>query len=306
MFAKVKTFAPFILVMMTMGCGAETRFSGGTGDAYNLQQTDKFTGGVSDGYAPVDITFVVDTSGSMVDEQAKLEKNMATFIDNFLQLSSKIDYQVFFVGKGFKFPDVVNSNSKVSLVDQYVGSFDALVRSVQFLKKEITGDLQPRENALQSLIFITDDESTYMSAAEFKQEIEALNYVSVQVNGFVGLPTSQTTQTCKVEKVGQQYINISKMPEFQGLIQDLCTDNWTPMLDDLAKSILQKVKTNAFKLTSSPDLSEGFKVFVSGQLIPESGYTYNANSNSIVFKKNYEPSAGAQIKIIYFKKYGQN
>jgi hypothetical protein len=173
---------------------------------------------------------------------------------------------------------------------------------VQFLKQDIAGKLKPRENAVQSFIIITDDESKDMSAADFKDEVSGMTYPAININGFVGLETSPTTETCKVENVGQQYIEVSKMPEFDGLIQDLCTDNWTPMLNDLADSILQKVKLNAFKLSASPNLAEGFKVFINGTLVPEDGYSYSAGSNSIVFKKNYEPAAGAAVKIVYMKK----
>ncbi len=292
----------FISASLTAcGSGSEAQFSGDTGDVVTKKQlVDSFVGGVTDGYRPVDISFVVDTSGSMYEEMEKLEANMESFVNAFVPLSSKLDFQVFFIGTNFDFPASVSSNPKFSHVKQNVQSFDGLKRSVDFLSHKYDSTLQPRKEAIQHLIFITDDDSLDMTSDSFKDDAKSLGYSQIHVNGFVGLTKGENSESCIIENVGSVYQDLSKDSEHSGLIQDLCTDDWNAMLDALAKSILSEVALSSFRLSKQAVDKDGFRVLVDGKLVPDYGYTYHASSNSIVFKDGYEPKSGSSIKIYYF------
>lgn len=75
--------------------------------------------------SPVDILFGVDTSGSMYEERAAIEQNMAAFMEQLG--AANIDARVMVMGSGFKFPTNQPAD-KFAVVGTPIGSWDAIGR----------------------------------------------------------------------------------------------------------------------------------------------------------------------------------
>jgi hypothetical protein len=260
---------------------------------------DLFTGSDEAQSSPVDIIFAVDTSGSMRAEKARVEQTMSAFIKHFQDNSKDIDYQLYLMGAGFSFPD--SSAANIQIISQYVGSRDALSKIQKFFEGEITNPLPLRPESSKQLVVITDDNSS-MSAAAFKTYVNgnALLASKTSLNGFVWIEgTSQETSTCTRAKNGSVYQELAADAELAGKISDLCAADWNKLFTDLAKEIITKEVTLSYELTNERDASLPIEVGIDGVKIDESQYSYDKNTNSVVFTAESAPSAEQKIEVKY-------
>lgn len=248
----------------------------------------------------VDVVFAMDTSGSMSDEKASLQTNMAQFITKFETDAKTVDYRIYMIGENFVFP---GGGDKIVKIQQPVNSHDALIVMQNFITGTIPSPMPLRSDSLKQIVVVTDDESEVTSAT-FKTFIQstAILQGKTKFNGFVGLPTSVESATCSLAGIGQQYITLGSDPEVGGLIQDICIADWSKLLKDLASSIITDVTRGSFKLDYPADVGSELVVKVNGSTVSPDVASYDAVLQSVIFKKGSEPPVGAEVMINYTRK----
>lgn len=266
-------------------------------DDGQLQQT--FRGNAISGLQPVDIIFAMDTSGSMDQEKSALQSNMAQFINQFQRTAASLDYQIFMIGDDFNFPA---AGGRINLVQQEVDSNNALAILVDFFQGSLGGSSAVRPNTIKQIVVITDDDAEDVTADGFKSFIQSNPQLNgrTRFNGFVGLPSSQENGQCELASIGNEYIKLGADPSLQGLIQDLCVQNWGQLLTTLASNIISQAQSGgSFVLDYPADTSKKITIQVDGMEVGADVATYNPNSQSIVFASGSEPQSGSELVVTY-------
>ena len=264
----------------------------------NGQVRQLFKGESSKITRSVDIVFSMDTSGSMGDEQASLQTNMTQFISRFETEAKSVDYRIYMIGQNFNFP---GTGDKIIKINQSIGSSNSLEVLQNFFSGVIPNPTPLRQDSLKQIVVVTDDEAAGGTGAAFKSFLasHAAFQGKTKFNGFVGLPTSVENAACSLAGIGQQYITLGSDPQFAGLIQDICSPDWSKLLKDLASSIITDVTRGSFKLDFPVDVSTTIEVLVNGSVVEAGIVIYEAASQSITFQKGKEPPPGAEVVVIY-------
>ncbi len=316
--------AMVLSVVLSTSCGQNgASFSGGTGtrqqppapvpeeeqkpQALYSQVTDRFLGAENRKTEKTDIVVVMDTSGSMDTEKTFLEKNMDGFIHDLIQMGID-DYQVFMVGTNFNFPDEVNANPHFSHLNVFVDSWNALDVITNMLKgdyaKLYQKELRLRPEAKTHFIVISDDNASTPTGI-FKTQVKALSEFKLEniiLHGLVGLPESNVTPTCTIAQYGKAYQELAVSLPNKGLVQDLCDDDWSALLSNLAGYIISKISTQKFSLTRPLEADESVEVRINGVVIRDENYAIDFATNELQFKAGREPRDGAVIEVTYTTK----
>ena len=277
-------FTPFFLaLLMTSACKPSGGFSGAGGkkdaEATPVQAVESFTIG-EPGSGKVDLALFLDTSDSMNEERAALLAGFQRFVDSLADGDGGLDYQVFIVGLTSKISVNLKDKSRLDMRNSEVNSHSGLWNAYHFLEgntdKVPSGTLRLRPEAIKELLFLTDDDATGITAANFgpylRDNAKALG--SVRVNGFVGLPTSATSDRCKVAAIGQSYISLGEDPKIGGTIADICNSDWDSLLSDLAEQVRSRSgRGTAVYLKGKPPAAK-LTVTVDGAAF--NAYTYDA------------------------------
>ena len=271
---------------------------------------ERFSAGGQPNAAPVDLLFMMDTSGSMRPKQQKLESSLAALASRFVSTAQNVDYQIFMVGDRFNFPQNVPQN-KFAMVNMHVDSHDALKISAQVLSGSFSANLRLRPEANKELVIITDDEAYEVDANAFKQLIAPIRAQlgKLHVHGIIGLRQQGgilggilggASGDCNIPNVGTQYQALSNDPEFRGLIQDVCAPDWGPLIDNLALKVIETRNQTKYPLQQGrPVNPAAIQVVVNGAPLPPGSFSYLAAENAIVFPDASAPPAGSTIEINY-------
>ncbi len=298
----------FLLALATIGCN-DTEFASKqatktTPTALNAEGSIIELFSASDGpKTPIDIVFVVDTSGSMREEQKRLRLNMANFISSFSQTGSHLDYQIFVIDQSFSIPAGMDS-ARIASVNAFVNSNNALSVLAQFLSGQFSSTLVRRSNAALEAVILTDDNAgrSYLVASTFRSLLQT-QYPTLKfhLHGVVGLPSSINNTWCSVASVGSEYMTLGADPTYGGLILDICTEDWSGLLSRLGQQIATNNQQSTFVLKATPDLSKKREVYVNNRPLSPNEYQINAASRQLSFNPNVL-TGNAQIKIIYTSK----
>jgi hypothetical protein len=277
------------VALSLVNCGDSSAFRGKSAD---------FDAG--DEINPADVIFLVDTSGSMDEEKSRLEKNMEKFLNKFFVERKTFDYQMFLIGNDFDFPSGVTKNPKVNLISRNVQSNDALDIAQEFLEGSLTAPtLAVRENATKEIVVITDDNAFGGGVDYFNSRVAANDGAPLRVNGFVGFKFGINTFTCIIAAVGQAYIDVAKKSKKPGLIQDLCNDDWSAIMDNLGESITQ-ASDIVMVLEQTLDEAEKVNVVVDGVEIPTTDFSYNKDKNSITIPRKDKNLKYEHVAVQYY------
>ena len=271
---------------------------------------ERFSAGGSQNSVPVDLIFVMDTSGSMKPKTQKLEQAMQALVSRFLSTAANVDYQIFMVGTGFNFPSNV-PQGKVGMVSIYVDSHNALDISSGFLLGRYSSTISLRKAASKELVIITDDEAYKVDANAFRSLIAPAkeSIGKLHVHGIIGL--SQTpggilggilgpSGVCSIPNVGAQYQALANDPEYKGLIQDVCAPDWGPLIDNLALKVIENKSQTKYPLQlGRPKDPQSIAVTVNGAAVPPGGFSYLAAENAIVFPDASAPASGSSVEVVY-------
>ena len=271
--------------------------------ATTLTQTDTFVLERQGAPKKVDLVFIVDTSGSMVQEKASLEAGLATFINRFLTANPDVDYRLFLIGSTvFQFPLSVVLNPQVAVIRHDVGSYDSLHVARSFLKGELVAADNPikfRADALKELIFATDDDtaqdpvmkalkpSLWVSLGRLRMAQEFTDFLnanpavgSVRVNGLVGVDLSLNGQPdCHIMNPALEIIGLAASLPQRGFIQHLCAAPWDRLMELLGIHIVELPTT--FVLARSPADPSAMVVNLNGHGLASSDFAYDPVSRRI-------------------------
>ncbi len=199
---------------------------------------------------PVDIIWVVDSSGSMDDEAAAVQdalNDFSAFID-----AQSIDYRVILVGDAgaMAVPPPLGGSPEFLHVDQDVGSTNALqVLHDSFAQYQSF----LRDDAVLHIVVVTDDESNW-SHAEFDANIASLPAPGLDPDYTLHSICSESTVVLDLPPlppimgpcsgglgvggaadIGQTYIDMSAATG--GVWRSICTSDWAPIFTAVAEAV---------------------------------------------------------------------
>jgi hypothetical protein len=284
--------------------------------------------------SPVDIVFLLDTSGSMDDEAKYLGDSMVGFLKEF-QTLDVTNHQVYIVNDGADLPLPGVEADLVTQVDQLIFSEDSLSHYLNLLE---AGTFRP--NVKKEIIVISDDNFTgkngqkdedrnpiivipgVTTAETFLTKLVEIGGSEAKamttINGIVGLSEDNNPDKCKVDDVGTEYFklagvsvaadkSVSNLPGStlmpnRGLIMDLCEKEWKTLLTKLASHIVKKNRIYTYTLSQPMSKDKEMTIEVGGKTLPPSAYSVNYEKNQITFKPDSAPEAGEKFIVRYFSK----
>ena len=203
---------------------------------------------------PVDIIWVVDTSGSMNDEANAVQDALNDF-SSFIAASA-VDYRVVLIANAsdMNVPPPLGGSTEFLHVNQNVGSTDAL--QVVYNSYDQYKDFL-RPTAKTHFVVVTDDESDW-SHGTFDTQIANLvassftNYVlhaicsEEQVLIAANPPFPAIMGPCTgglgaggAAEFGETYINMASATG--GLWSSICSTNWNPIFDSVAAAVSEGI-----------------------------------------------------------------
>lgn len=288
-----------------------------------LAETEDFVQAASEVNNKIDILWVVDSSGSMHDSQVAMTSNFQAFINDMEAKS--YDFQIAIITTDaymggarelYKVspngttiftpntPDFKAQFISTAMVGTRGGANERALQSMETSLANASNKTHefPRKDAFFSVVILSDeDESSggaYLGKNHYLGVLDALDIGSsiqgqqnYSVNAIVRLPTNAG---CTSGVNGVKYMEMVEATN--GIVADICGD-FGASLAEITGSIVQL--STQFYLERQP-IVETIKVNVNGASIPnnnENGWSYKADSNSILFHGTAVPAQGASILI---------
>lgn len=200
-------------------------------------------------YAPLDIVWIIDNSGSMDGEAAIIQSNMNSFV-SAIEASGIDDYHVVVITQsGFVNvpPPLGTDAARFRFVSYDVQSSDALSDLVA--SYPMWSDFM-RPDAVLHVVHVTDDESS-ISAAEFRSQFMSA-YGRSWTSHAIASPPGSTHTLCmfgvcfppmegcggpngEASENGDEYWSIASMTGGQQI--SICTEDWSGAFSTLLASI---------------------------------------------------------------------
>jgi hypothetical protein len=240
-----------LALVVVLGCGPAPSSSGGDDD--DQPGVDAPTGSDQDAAAcaqssvmateyqrPVDIIWVIDNSGSMDEEEARVQNNMNTFATSIA--NSGVDYHVIGLTdtSHVNVPPPLGGSPRYLGVNVNIDSNDALRKLVEQYPA-YQSFLRP--GSIKHIVVVTDDESDW-SKAQFETTLAGLTNPGFgndwRLHAVVAEdPPFDFTSHCftLAAAVGTTYIQLQQA--HAGQFFSLCDTNWSPLFTTLAQSVTQ-------------------------------------------------------------------
>lgn len=299
MFSYIHIFAILFWVSM-YSCGEKSFKAGGETkkpqqnnnalpQPLSNDQQPSFTFNIQeDSQYPVDILFLIDSSNSMDAYVDRVRMGLPGMISSFQQQNANYNYRLFVVTKKNIFGQF--EGEKFRYIAQGIGSHNSLEVG-QKLVDGIAGDESDqglRDGAVKEFIVVTDDNS-HINPEAFRQwSVQKANSTGpVHVNGIVrmGSHCSGSILTAFSDaSPGTTYHMISTLPETRGVIQELCSPNWSQVFMGLQQQLLQRkrVPKTKFVLPQPVTNQNALLVRADGRpLAPGTEWIFNADKNEI-------------------------
>ena len=253
--------------------------AGGTGDSFESGDACGVETVTTEAvYAPVDIFWVVDTSGSMDDEIALIEERLGLFAAFIAETG--LDYRIIVIGAQHEdrpqsydicvppplssediCPDV--DSERYRHVRRHVHSTEPLVVMLQAFE-DYADFIRP--NAVAHIINVTDDNSE-ISAEAFLRDLAATGHVPFMNDPIVHAIASDVGEMCvlgicwdsacngpygQAAQIGREYLDITSMTG--GVFRDICTADWDPVFDAIAETVIASTQVPcAFQFPETPE-----------------------------------------------------
>lgn len=258
----------------------------------------------------IDILLVVDDSASMSALQTQLGQQLAQM---FTALDAGgWDFQV-----GVTTTDVTVSGPQGSLVGTPAIITNATPNAESLLGQRVlvgtngSGDEQGLEAAYLALagaaptgfvrtsaallvLYLSDEaDHSPRPTGTYAAQINDLKSdpSHAYANSIVGTAAAGCmTQGGSNAEYGPSFIAVSQAT--QGVVTNICLASWTPAITTFP----ELPRYDNFTLTGTPDAST-ISVFVNGQAVPSSSWSYNAANRRVTFNANALPPYGATIEI---------
>jgi hypothetical protein len=209
-------------------------------------------------FAPVDIIFAIDTSGSMTEEKNFVQQNMNMFSQQIFL--ANIDHHVVMIAEASPDGPCINvplgsGNCPMDTkLPEYLHVFDTVGSSNaldRILATQPQWQSSIRPGSVKHLVVVSDDNSS-MDAATFDAAFKALNpdyanYVFHAIVAFVAPDPLDCLldPTCCISlipisaDVGDVYIQLANLTG--GVAGDLCEQQFGPVFNQIAQSVQQNV-----------------------------------------------------------------
>jgi hypothetical protein len=257
-----------IVLGFVLGCGPTAPSGGGDDDQGG--GVDASTGGdnnydaatcaqssvmATEYQRPVDIIWVIDNSGSMDAEEARVQNNMNGFASSIA--SSGVDYHVIVLTDTthVNVPPPLGGSPEYLGVNLFINSNDAL--------EKLVGNYSAyqsflRPGSIKHIVAVTDDESDW-SKAQFEGSLAGLTNPGFgndwRFHAVVAeAPPFDFSSHCftLAAAVGAQYIQLQQA--HMGQFFSLCSTNWSPLFTTLAQSVSQGLSLPCtFDIPKVPD-----------------------------------------------------
>ncbi len=271
--------------------------------------------------AQIDILWVIDNSGTMVEEQDNLADNFNSFISIIEQ--SDVDYQIGvistdmddpahqgqlqgtpkIIGRGPDAQDQFAANVKVGA--ELAGNEQGLMAAYSALTEPLISGANAgflREGGALAIIFVSDENDHSFGKIEFYQRIfeqmkGAGNENRVIAAAIVGDQPDgcENLQTGSAE-AGTRYHELVQV--VGGSIGSICSDDFSVTLNQLGLTVAGL--SRKFTLSDENPEETSITVKVNGSEIQkdfQNGWTFD--NGSIFFQGAYVPPPGAKIDVSY-------
>jgi hypothetical protein len=244
---------------------------GGDGDGDTGEECAAVSETAMNTFAPVDIIFVIDTSGSMSDEKNFVQQNMNIFSQQIFL--ANIDHHVVMIAESSPEGPCINvplgsgacpADTKLPEylhVVEGVGSTNALEK---ILTTEQLWSSSIRPGSIKHLVVVSDDESS-MDAGSFHNAFVALNpeYANYVFHAIVAFEAPDPLECALganccltliplAEAVGEVYLQL--VQQTGGVAGDLCDQQFGPVFNQIAMSVQQTVPLSCeFEIPPPPE-----------------------------------------------------
>ena len=252
----------------------------------------------------VDILWVIDTSGSMIQYNTELLLGIETML-NALPASgwrlAMISNDPLKAQQEAQFP-LVPGDDIADATDMYNAmlrggreeGFDAVY---EYIVNNSYSSTWMRNDAALLVVFVSDEEDQsdqYMiSVSDFTTWYGGLrggsSFTSSIVN--VAIADSVCPSPPSSINVGDRYMDATNY--FSGIIVDICDADWSPGVADASAMIEPHEE---WPLTYIP-IESTIRIWINSVLIPSSDWSYNPSTNSIEFI--VIPAGGSHVDIAY-------
>lgn len=268
--------------------------------------------------APVDVLWVIDNSGSMGQEQARVAAAISAFFDWFTTLN--LDYHMGVITTDIVNPlysgslvgtpsyiDTTTVNAAAELAEAIaVGTEDmgdeSGLRAVELALSEPNlsganaGFLRP--NAQLVIAFLSDEpEHSEYDAAHYIAFLESLkaDRSEILVSAIVGDYATGCSNVCEEQaqdaQPGDKYLDV--VSAFGGVSGSICACDLEPVLDEIGMESTRYVRS--FVLSETPLDSSQIVVFVDGT--EATAWSWVEMTNEIVFET--PPLNGSEVVVRY-------
>tara|TARA_R110000782_G_scaffold54756_6_gene115847 strand:- start:449 stop:1411 length:963 start_codon:yes stop_codon:yes gene_type:complete len=245
----------------------------------------------------VDILWVIDTSGSMINNEPQLLLGIEAMM-NSLPTSgwrlNMIPNSPPHVYDEAQFPlvpgdDVVDAQTMYNNMSGgvYEKGFDALKA---YIEGNTYAPQWMRYDAALLVVFVSDEEDqSNQTSSEFVEWYKTLRE-HVYLASVVHLDPADSL--CNVSSWDVGYESIDATNQLNGVIVDICSDDWAP---GVAEASTQVEPYEQYELTYDPIKIKKMRVFVNGVLNHD--WHYDASDNNVYF--TVTPAANDLVEIAY-------
>ena len=264
--------------------------------------------------AETDILFTVDRSCSMNDEADAVIANFGTFVETITGLDA--DFHVAaavgdngcvvgpdpYIDNTFSASDAVDAiKTMIDWDRSYAGYGSNTERGYMIAEAALSNtNVGPggcnedfyREDAFLSIVHVSDEpEQSINSWAYYVSLFQSLKTDpdDVIINAVAG----DYPGGCGGATAGTGYYEGTVATG--GLFLSICATDWASHLEDLAN---ESVSINDSFELSQPAVPGTIEVTVDGISV-NTGWTYDASSNSVVFDTDFIPAGGSQVEVFY-------
>ena len=256
---------------------------------------------------PSDIMFVVDQSCSMGDDQDRLASNFAYFIQNLNTYTE--DWQII-VGNdsggcnnagtilrpstpGYeqRFQEAVRTGT-----DPYIDDPERLLITADYgVNNTDPGQCNEgfmREDAMLHVILVSDEREQSNNWKGHTRSIvdKKGDLAMTKISAIAGpLPSG-----CGGNEAGTGYWEATEYTG--GLFLSICETDWSAYMEDLARA--SAVIPDSFALANKP-WEPSLEVYIDGELVDPSYWTWDESGNTVVFNEGYGPEAGDIVTVSY-------
>jgi hypothetical protein len=273
----------------------------------------------------VDILWVIDNSCSMYDEQARLIDNLSEFIA--FADAQNADYQMGVIVTDSRSPEAgklefcyphprIIRHDYTDREDAFRCLFEVGVNG-SYIEAGLGAAMRALQRALRvnddpvrnpNIGFLRDDASLAIVAMSDEDD-QSLESDDLLLRFFQTIKTNTRTslhaiagpvsEPCITRRAASGYRYHWMAQEMGGLFQNICQENWEPVLRNLGLNVF--VPLEEWQLSQPAD-PLSITVSVAGQPVvwdAQHGYTYDAGNNTLQFHGAAVPQPGQEIVVDY-------